>query len=172
MAGASSSPASLVGAPTPLPPKPEQLSRSLSQHAPSPYSISPLSPPSLPVLDQRPAPPETNLNIDTSTERYTLVMSLPGFSLDAITLATKHHRQLVIVADSYDEGGGHVERRVTFSHDADLKKTTASFDGQKLTVLVPRRGSAPPGHRAPALPSQDSQQQLQYPTATAMATRI
>ncbi|PWN44088.1 hypothetical protein IE81DRAFT_282123, partial [Ceraceosorus guamensis] len=94
----------------------------------------------LPFLDHRPAPPETHLSIETSDLCYTLITSLPGFSLDAITLATKHHRQLVIVADKWDEAtGGHFERRVTFGHDADLKRTTASFDGSQLKIVVPKR---------------------------------
>lgn len=115
--------------------------------APNPLascSVStPQSPCTLPFLDHRPAPVETNLTIETATERYTLVMSLPGFSLDCITLATKqhqHHRTLHIVADKWDaEGGGHFERRVTFpDKQCDLKNVKAEFDGTILRVYVPR----------------------------------
>lgn len=108
-------------------------------------SIStPISPPSLPFLERRPAPPETDLVIETERHRYTLVTRLPGFSLDCITLATKHHSQsrtLHIVADKWDtEGGGHFERRITFPEkECDLKNVKAEFDGNILKVYVPRK---------------------------------
>lgn len=104
---------------------------------------TPQSPCTLPFLDHRPAPVETNLTIETAPSRYTLVMSLPGFSLDCITLATKehqHHRTLHIVADKWDtDTGGHFERRVTFpDKQCDLKNVKAEFDGTILRVYVPR----------------------------------
>lgn len=108
-------------------------------------SIStPISPPSLPFLERRPAPPETDLVIETERTRYTLVTRLPGFSLDCITLATKqhaHHRTLHIVADKWDtEGGGHFERRITFpDKECDLINVKAEFDGNTLRVYVPRK---------------------------------
>ncbi|CDW97505.1 hypothetical protein [Sporisorium scitamineum] len=108
-------------------------------------SIStPISPPSLPFLERRPAPPETDLVIETERTRYVLVTRLPGFSLDCITLATKqhkHHRTLHIVADKWDtEGGGHFERRITFpDKECDLKNVKAEFDGNTLRVYVPRK---------------------------------
>lgn len=103
---------------------------------------TPQSPCTMPFLDHR-AAAETNLTIETAAERYTLVMSLPGFSLDCITLATKqhqHHRTLHIVADKWDaESGGHFERRVTFpDKQCDLKNVKAEFDGTLLRVYVPR----------------------------------
>ena len=108
---------------------------------------TPISPPSLPFLERRPAPPETDLVIETERSKYTLITRLPGFSLDCITLATKqhaHHRTLHIVADKWDaEGGGHFERRVTFpDKECDLKNVKAEFDGTTLRVYVPRK-SAP-----------------------------
>ncbi|TKY89386.1 hypothetical protein EX895_001917 [Sporisorium graminicola] len=111
-------------------------------------SIStPISPPSLPFLERRPAPPETDLVIETERTRYVLVTRLPGFSLDCITLATKqhkHHRTLHIVADKWDtEGGGHFERRITFpDKECDLKNVKAEFDGNTLRVYVPRKVAA------------------------------
>ncbi|PWN52179.1 hypothetical protein IE53DRAFT_312616 [Violaceomyces palustris] len=99
-----------------------------------------MSPPSLPFLDHRPAPPETELAIETTKTSYVLITRLPGFSLDCITLATKHHRTLHIVADKWDaEGGGHFERRITFDNTADLRNVKAEFDGTILRVFVPRR---------------------------------
>ena len=107
---------------------------------PSSYDVSPLSPPSLPFLDSRPAPSSTDFSIETHSSHYTLKTKLPGFTIDGITLATTHHRQLVIVADKWDESnGGHFERRVTFGTDADLRCTRASFDGTLLKITVPRR---------------------------------
>ncbi|SJX61493.1 uncharacterized protein SRS1_12478 [Sporisorium reilianum f. sp. reilianum] len=111
-------------------------------------SIStPISPPSLPFLERRPAPPETDLVIETERARYVLVTRLPGFSLDCITLATKqhkHHRTLHIVADKWDtESGGHFERRITFpDKECDLKNVKAEFDGNTLRVYVPRKVAA------------------------------
>lgn len=109
---------------------------------------TPISPPSLPFLERRPAPPETDLVIETERNKYTLVTRLPGFSLDCITLATKQHkthRTLHIVADKWDtEGGGHFERRITFpDKECDLKNVKAEFDGTTLKVYVPRKSAAP-----------------------------
>lgn len=111
-------------------------------------SIStPISPPSLPFLERRPAPPETDLVIETERTKYVLITRLPGFSLDCITLATKQHSQhrtLHIVADKWDiEGGGHFERRITFpDKECDLKNVKAEFDGNTLRVYVPRNRSS------------------------------
>lgn len=129
--------------PSPVPASP-QPSASKSQrvvgNVGTPYDVSPLSPSSLPFLDSRPAPPSTDFHIETHTTHYTLKTKLPGFGIDGITLATKHHRQLVIVADKWDENnGGHFERRVTFGDDADLRSTRANFDGTLLKITVPRR---------------------------------
>ncbi|SYW85400.1 uncharacterized protein UHO2_01646 [Ustilago hordei] len=112
-------------------------------------SIStPISPPSLPFLERRPAPPETDLVIETERTKYILITRLPGFSLDCITLATKQHSQhrtLHIVADKWDtESGGHFERRITFpDKECDLKNVKAEFDGNTLRVYVPRNRSTP-----------------------------
>ncbi|KAJ1034618.1 hypothetical protein NDA18_001474 [Ustilago nuda] len=112
-------------------------------------SIStPISPPSLPFLERRPAPPETDLVIETEHTKYILITRLPGFSLDCITLATKQHSQhrtLHIVADKWDtESGGHFERRITFpDKECDLKNVKAEFDGNTLRVYVPRNRSTP-----------------------------
>jgi HSP20 family molecular chaperone IbpA len=105
----------------------------------APYDVSPLSPPSLPFLETRPAP-STDFHIETHLNHYTLKTTLPGFGIDGITLATKHHRQLVIVADKWDEqNGGHFEKRINFGTDADLRSTSAKFDGTLLKITVPRR---------------------------------
>lgn len=123
--------------------KGERQQQQQQQHTPNKtdvsYDVSPLSPPSLPFLDTRPAPASTDFHIETHSTHYILKTKLPGFSLDGITLATKHHRQLVIVADKWDESnGGHFERRVTFGEDANLRCTRANFDGTLLKITVPR----------------------------------
>ncbi|PWN88108.1 hypothetical protein FA10DRAFT_154716 [Acaromyces ingoldii] len=133
------------------PPRPpahaaQGLTRSASQMAPSSssdYEVSPFSPPSLPFLDPRPAPSSTDLSIETYPHHYMLKTTLPGFELEAITLATQHHRQLLIVADKWDEEqGGHFERRVTFGSDVNLRGTRAQFDGNVLYIQVPKKGIA------------------------------
>lgn len=129
--------------PQPLPLTGQGLTRSASLMAPamgSDYQVSAFSPPSLPFLDPRPAPPSTDLTIETFPKHYLLKTTLPGFELAAITLATQHHRQLLIVADKYDEEhGGHFERRVTFGADVNLRKTRAQFDGTVLYIQVPKK---------------------------------
>src|ERR1700761_6407312 len=55
------------------------------------------------------------------------------------TLATKRRRILHVVADSWEDGGGHFERRISFGYDADLMHVRAEFDGELLRVIIPRR---------------------------------
>ena len=55
------------------------------------------------------------------------------------TLATKRRRILHVVADSWENGGGHFERRISFGYDADLVQVRAEFDGEMLRVIIPRR---------------------------------
>lgn len=77
--------------------------------------------------------------METTQSEYRLNVHLPGFKRDAITLATKKRRILHVVADSWEAGGGHFERRISFGYDADLVSVRAEFDGQMLRVIVPRR---------------------------------
>jgi hypothetical protein len=80
-----------------------------------------------------------SITVETLSSEYNLVVRLPGFSRDAITLATRRRRILHIVADSWAPGGGHFERRVSFGYDADLAQVRAEFDGEILQVTIPRR---------------------------------
>ncbi|KIM83327.1 hypothetical protein PILCRDRAFT_97209 [Piloderma croceum F 1598] len=80
-----------------------------------------------------------SIAVETSTSEYRLIVHLPGFSRDAITLATRRRRILHVVADSWAPGGGHFERRVSFGYDADLSQVRAEFDGDTLRVTIPRR---------------------------------
>lgn len=135
--GSNVAPSSPIAVPQPSTPNP--LQQQNGERSESPYLVSPLSPPSVPFLDHRQAPASTNLTIETTAERYVVNVRLPNFSLEHITLATKHHRTLHIVADNFHADGGHVERRVTFHNDALMRQVQAEFDGELLKVIVPRR---------------------------------
>lgn len=84
-------------------------------------------------------PPDTWIAVETSPSEYRLVVRLPGFRRDGITIATRRRRILHVVADSWEPEGGHFERRVLFGYDADLAQVRAEFDGQILRIIVPRR---------------------------------
>ncbi|KAH7913257.1 hypothetical protein BJ138DRAFT_1002653 [Hygrophoropsis aurantiaca] len=86
-------------------------------------------------------PPDTWIAIESSLSEYTLTVRLPGFRRDGITLATRRRRILHVVANSWEPGGGHFERRVSFGYDADLAQVRAEFDGEMLRIIVPRRPS-------------------------------
>ncbi|KIJ68127.1 hypothetical protein HYDPIDRAFT_107782 [Hydnomerulius pinastri MD-312] len=87
-------------------------------------------------------PPDTWIAVETSQIEYSLVVRLPGFRRDGITIATRRRRILHVVADSWEPGGGHFERRVSFGYDADLTQVRAEFDGEMLRIIIPRRPSA------------------------------
>lgn len=55
------------------------------------------------------------------------------------TLAARRRRVLHVVADDWNEDGGHFERRITFGYDADLYNVKAEFDGEFLKIHVPRK---------------------------------
>jgi HSP20 family molecular chaperone IbpA len=83
--------------------------------------------------------PNTWIAVETSHSEYRLLVRLPGFRRDGITIATRRRRILHVVADSWEPGGGHFERRVSFGYDADLAQVRAEFDGDLLRIVVPRR---------------------------------
>ncbi|KAI0755916.1 hypothetical protein BC629DRAFT_1296573 [Irpex lacteus] len=85
------------------------------------------------------SPRNPEIRVETSRREYKLVVRLPGYRRDSITLSTRRKRILHIVADSWEPGGGHLERRVSFGYDADLTQVRAEFDGEYLRVTVPRR---------------------------------
>ncbi|KAF8973050.1 hypothetical protein BDZ97DRAFT_1645013, partial [Flammula alnicola] len=89
-------------------------------------------------LSSTPAPDST-IEVHSLQHEYQLHVRLPGFSWDGITLATKRRRILHVVADRWDNGGGHFERRVAFGYDADLSQVKADFNGEMLRVSIPRR---------------------------------
>ncbi|KAJ7680698.1 hypothetical protein DFH06DRAFT_973825 [Mycena polygramma] len=96
-----------------------------------------------PFLSHAPPPVDSWIEVETTQGEYRLIVRLPGFKRDGITLATKKRRILHVVADSWEEGGGHFERRISFGYDADLAQVRAEFDGELLRVIIPRR--IPPG---------------------------
>lgn len=94
-------------------------------------------------------PPNTWIAVETFQSEYRLLVRLPGFSRDGITIATRRRRILHVVADSWEPGGGHFERRVSFGYDADLAQVRAEFDGEMLRIVVPRRPLAVSGWSNP-----------------------
>jgi HSP20 family molecular chaperone IbpA len=93
----------------------------------------------VPFLSHAPPPPDSWIEVETTLSEYKLHVRLPGFSREGITLATKRRRILRVVADGWENGGGHFERRISFGYDADLVQVRAEFDGVMLRIIVPRR---------------------------------
>ncbi|GJJ06497.1 hypothetical protein Clacol_000689 [Clathrus columnatus] len=120
--------------PPPQPPTiltpPPPLSRG-NNRKPAPHE--PFLPP------KQPPPDHTYIAVETLNHEYILVVRLPGFQRDAITLAARRRRVLHVVADNWSENGGHFERRITFGYDADLYSVRAEFDGEFLKIHVPRK---------------------------------
>ncbi|KAG5641951.1 hypothetical protein DXG03_003940, partial [Asterophora parasitica] len=78
---------------------------SLSHPAPEPPVIlAPTVPPG-PFLSHAPPPPDSWIEVETTQGEYRLVVHLPGFRRDGITLATKRRRILHVVADCWENGG-------------------------------------------------------------------
>ncbi|KAI0675381.1 hypothetical protein C8Q78DRAFT_540981 [Trametes maxima] len=119
-----------------------------------------------PFLAHAPAPQDSFIAVDTKPGEYRLIVRLPGFRRDAITVSTRKRRILHVVADSWEPNGvfintrssatyhyaftapppprprgfvGHFEQRISFGYDALLAQVRAEFDGEHLQVIVPRR---------------------------------
>ncbi|GAA5915339.1 hypothetical protein JCM5296_000048 [Sporobolomyces johnsonii] len=95
-------------------------------------------------LDHRPEPPGAKLSInrdDPST--VVLKVTLPGFSLDNITVAMRRGHKIHIVADSYGENGGHFEKLIHLGSDVSSMAPRAEFNGTDLNVYIQRRPSRP-----------------------------
>ncbi|KAJ7267541.1 hypothetical protein B0H12DRAFT_1010233 [Mycena haematopus] len=140
--------------PSAEPPRPkEPASPRAAARAPSlsPTSASTRSgsAPYEPFLNHAPPPLDSWIEVETTVEEYRLIVRLPGFKRDGITLATKKRRILHLVADSWNDTttstssssatGAHFERRISFGYDADLERVRAEFDGEILRVVIPRR---------------------------------
>ncbi|KAG6917328.1 hypothetical protein DXG01_002986 [Tephrocybe rancida] len=124
-------------APPPFPPNTSPAAAAYP--APDPPTILAPTVSPAPFLSHAPPPPDSWIEVETSAGEYRLVVRLPGFRRDGITLATKRRRVLHVVADSWEGGGGHFERRISFGYDADLVQVRAEFDGEMLRISVPRR---------------------------------
>ncbi|RDX47834.1 hypothetical protein OH76DRAFT_1353624 [Lentinus brumalis] len=114
--------------PTVLTPPPPPLSHDRGPAAP--YE---------PFLAHAPPPQDSYIAVDTKPAEYRLLVRLPGFKRDAITVSTRKRRILHVVADSWEPNGGHFEQRISFGYDALLTQVRAEFDGEHLQVIVPRR---------------------------------
>ncbi|KAL7339458.1 hypothetical protein BJY59DRAFT_638216, partial [Rhodotorula toruloides] len=68
-----------------------------------------------------------------------LRVTLPGFSLENITVAMRRGHKVHIVADSYGENGGHFEKLVMLGADVSTSAPRAEFDGNLLRIYIQRR---------------------------------
>ncbi|KAL5507232.1 hypothetical protein ACEPAH_6688 [Sanghuangporus vaninii] len=80
-----------------------------------------------PFLSHAPPPADTYITVETTETEYRLIVRLPGYNRDAIMLSTRRRRILHIAADSWEAGGGHFERRISFGYDADLARGLRSL---------------------------------------------
>lgn len=78
-----------------------------------------------------------------------LTVTLPGFSLDNITVAMRRGHKVHIVADSYGEGGGHFEKLISLGSGVSSAAPRAEFNGTELKVYVQRRAPRAPVAPAP-----------------------
>lgn len=95
-------------------------------------------------LDHRPEPPGAKLSINRDDpSQVVLKVTLPGFSLDNITVAMRRGHKVHIVADSYGESGGHFEKLIRLGSDVSSTAPRAEFNGTELNVYIQRRPSRP-----------------------------
>ncbi|GAA5993680.1 hypothetical protein JCM5350_003026 [Sporobolomyces pararoseus] len=95
-------------------------------------------------LDHRPEPPGAKLSINRDDpQQVVLKVTLPGFSLDNITVAMRRGHKVHIVADSYGEAGGHFEKLIHLGSDVSSTAPRAEFNGTDLNVYIQRRPSRP-----------------------------
>ncbi|KAI0690280.1 hypothetical protein C8T65DRAFT_711670 [Cerioporus squamosus] len=59
-----------------------------------------------PFLAHAPPPQDSYIAVDTKPAEYRLLVRLPGFKRDAITVSTRKRRILHVVADSWEPNGG------------------------------------------------------------------
>nr|XP_019012964.1 uncharacterized protein I206_02461 [Kwoniella pini CBS 10737]OCF51745.1 hypothetical protein I206_02461 [Kwoniella pini CBS 10737] len=80
---------------------------------------------------------EGRIAIKSTAQFYDIMVWLPGFSLDNITIATRGTRTVHIIADQWDEGD-HAQWDIKLGEDANLKSVNAKFSGGELRVTVAR----------------------------------
>ncbi|WVQ85031.1 hypothetical protein IAT38_007195 [Cryptococcus sp. DSM 104549] len=83
---------------------------------------------------------EGRIAIKSTAVMYDIMVWLPGFSIDNITIATRGTRTIHIVADQWDEGD-HAQWDIKLGEDANLKSVNAKFTGKELRVTVAREQS-------------------------------
>ncbi|GAA5974469.1 hypothetical protein JCM11641_003234 [Rhodosporidiobolus odoratus] len=95
-------------------------------------------------LDHRPEPAGASIRIDRSDTCQVVVhVTLPGFTLDNITVAMRRGHRIHIVADSYGKEGGHFEKLVNLGSDVSSAAPRAEFNGTTLRIYIQRRPSRP-----------------------------
>lgn len=95
-------------------------------------------------MDHRPEPSGAKLSINRDDpSQVVLKVTLPGFSLDNITVAMRRGHKVHIVADSYGETGGHFEKLIHLGSDVSSVAPRAEFNGTDLNVYIQRRPSRP-----------------------------
>ena len=81
-----------------LPVDSNSMSQALSDPRQAPY---------MSFLSHALSPPDNSwIEVETASTEYKLLVHLPGFSREGITLATKQRRILHVVADSWENRGG------------------------------------------------------------------
>ncbi|WFD23972.1 hypothetical protein MEQU1_002667 [Malassezia equina] len=89
------------------------------------------------------SPKDQRVTISTTPDVYAVTISIPGVSIDGLTLAMKgpHRRTLHVMANRWDSDE-HFERRITFGPDADMSSIRARFEDGHLYVDVLRKGGS------------------------------
>lgn len=108
------------------------------------------------VLDPRPEPLGAKLAIERDDPSQIVIrVTLPGFSLDDITVAMRRGHKVHIVADKYGEEGGHFEKLISLGSDISSAAPRAEFNGTTLSVFIARKVAGRP-EASPALGSDSS----------------
>lgn len=90
--------------------------------------------------------PDKRITVSTSATDHQVIIHMPGFDSDAITLTLKGtgRRTLHVLANRWDsDKTERFERRITFGIDADLSLIRARFEDDHLYVNVPRKPLSP-----------------------------
>ncbi|KAK4703938.1 hypothetical protein P7C70_g2275, partial [Phenoliferia sp. Uapishka_3] len=127
-------------------------------------------------LDPRPEPPGATMTINRDDPaQVVLKVTLPGFSLDNITVAMRRGHRVHIVADDFSEQGGHFEKLISLGSDVVSAAPRAEFNGTVLKVYVqrraPRSGAPPLSPLAPSVPSLNPSPSLPPPGQEVGRTR-
>ncbi|WOO76815.1 uncharacterized protein LOC62_01G000431 [Vanrija pseudolonga] len=75
--------------------------------------------------------------IKSTSSVYEVMVWLPGFQLDDITITTRRNQMLHIVADLWDEND-HAQWEIKLGDDAIMTSVRANFSGKVLRVTVTR----------------------------------